>query len=116
LGATTILTVGSNAWNYICNTANLCTGGNPTTALAFGGGCGLNGLDPAVLSATSTTITVNVNSTSFTGCTTGTAAYDNAGGQSGYVTTFELGVKQNTNPINLQATELSFLQSFYAGR
>lgn len=102
------------AWNYICNTAGLCTGGHPTTTLTFGGGCGLNGLDPAVLSATPTTITVNVNSTGFTGCTTGTAAYDGAGGNPGYVLTFENGVKTNTDPTNLYATELSFFQSFYS--
>jgi hypothetical protein len=48
------------------------------------------------------------------GCTTGTAGYDGAGGQNGYVTAFEIGVKENTNPINLYATELSFPQSFYA--
>lgn len=115
LGATTTLTVGANAWNYICNTASLCTGGQPTTALSgFAGGCGLNATDPAVLSATSTTVTVNVNSTGFTGCTTGTAAYDGAGGSAGYVATFELAVEQNTNPANLQATELNFLQSFYS--
>lgn len=115
LGATTTLTVGANAWNYICNTASLCTGGNPTTALSgFAGGCGLNATDPAVLSATATTVTVNVNSTGFTGCTTGTAAYDGAGGSGGYVATFELAVEQNTNPTNLQATELNFLQSFYS--
>jgi hypothetical protein len=173
------------AWNYICNTASLCTGGQPTSELLMAGAsfnatgsgtnltvlsnpavvgtinigdhlngpgvpssttilsqtsgttggagvyitnnattpsnngltsspCALHGLDPAVLSATATTVTVNVNSTGFTGCTTGTAAYDGAGGSNGYVQTFEIGVKENTNPINLQATELSFLQSFYA--
>lgn len=115
LGSTTVLTVGTNAWNYICNTASLCTGGNPKAALSgFGGSCGLNGLDPAVLSATATTVTVNVNSSGFTGCSTGTATYDNANGSGGYVATFELGVKQNTNALNLQATELNFLQSFYS--
>jgi len=114
LGITTTLTVGVNAWDYICNTANLCKGRPPTTKLTFGGGCQLNGLDPAVLLATNTTITIGVDSTSFKGCTTGSASYDGAGGSGGYATTFELGVKQNTNPSNLIATEKSFLQSFYA--
>lgn len=114
LGATTTLTVGANAWNYICNTAGLCTAGNPKTTLTFGGGCALNATDPAVLSATTTTITVNVNSTGFTGCTTGTAVYDGAGGFGGWVQLFELGVKQNIDPTNLYQYELSYLQSAYS--
>lgn len=113
LGNPTILNMGANAWNYICNTASKCTGGQPTTLLAFGGGCGLNGLDPAVTAATSSQITVAVNSTGFTGCTTGTATYDGAAGSGGYVTGFELAVKQDTTSTNLQTYELNWLQSFY---
>jgi len=67
--------------------------------LSFGGGCGLNGLNPAVLSATATTITVNVNSGAFTGCVTGTESYDGTDGATGYVQTFEHGVKTRTAAI-----------------
>jgi hypothetical protein len=112
-GSTTVLTVGSNAWNYICNTASGCTGGQPTTLLSgfTSSNCNLNSNDVAVLSATATTITVNYNSsTGNSGCTTGAATYD---GSATYVPAFEQAVKLNTNASGLYAAELAYLQGLY---
>ena len=112
-GSPTVLTIGSNAYNYICNTAGLCTGSAPTGTISGTGCAALDGHDPAIQSATATTITVNLNSTGCTTSGTGQIVYDGAGTSSGYMEAFEIAVMQDMTNTNLSAWELLYFQGFY---
>lgn len=113
-GTATVLTIGSNAYNYICNTASLCSGSAPTGTISGTGCPALDGKDPAIQSATTTTITVNLNSTGCTTSSTGIIVYDGAGGGSGYMVAFEQATITDPTAINSQACEIANLNSFFA--
>ena len=112
--ASPVSMTGENAWDIICNTADLCTAsgpsytGNPRTKIT--GACTeLSGKDYAVISATPTTVTIDASTDS--GCIFapgGTAAYDDA---SAYVPAFELAVQ--LSPL-LAPYELKNLENFYS--
>jgi hypothetical protein len=111
---TPVSMTGDNAWDYICNTANLCGAsgprytGNPTTTIT--GVCPeLNGNDYAVISATPTTVTINATTDgSCTFSSGGTATYDKS---STWIPAFELAVQTSSL---LAPYELTNMQNFYS--
>lgn len=110
-GNPTVMTVTNNAYNYICNTASLCNGTTPTGLIASTGCVALDGQDPAIQSATSTTITVNLDSTGCTTSGTGKINYDGSTTSgTGYVQAFQYAVMQSSQ---LTPFELTNLQNFY---
>lgn len=104
---------GDSAWDYVCNTLNLCGNagpsytGNPTTTIA--GVCPeLNGAQ-TIISATPTTITVNAaTDASCTYTSGGTASYVGSGT---YIQNFVYAAMQDNQ---MTPIELANLQAFYA--